>query len=636
MHEKADELLDLLAPDLAQLLLDEDREAFVSRVLARFPNDDPGMMRALAGALYRAMPLPGRGFRQESQVKVGRNEACPCGSGRKYKQCCGEYPEPPLPPADGLLQLVLPHMNRDQWVHFSQHSDIPADFCADLAWHCMHIDKPKKAWEVIKPLSERLDTLGDEHQHAIAYGLDALQALGHDRKRERLMEALCEHPHSRSLRSIGHQRLAMVTMQRDQVTKAKEHLEQARRHDSDQIELHIAELSVLPYLVSEAELRERARFWQKRLQKRFGRQYPYQEMVDDIAERGRAAVEALTGMPVRSIDEVEAEAGPQFESSLPLGDSGVLAAGTGAPGLVDALAELGLTTEVLLAQQVADALHQAMGQTSTRLIPDKTDRERSVIAYDKQFIRLEHQWLEAWYGCAVPASGPLPAPEDDYYASLWFDPMPEWADMLQASPELMGSFQVLGELKHFLSNAPDALFDTADFDIDTTLLVPFSAHRLACLQSLLNEWDGKRPLVDKPALNNGLLDCVHETLSELWSHGFRLAAPRLSEKLLHLLPEDPTGMRFELSGHYALVSNLEGIEWLFQRYGEDTRYPDVAFARLVQLWQQDDTQRVLEHLKLLKRRFPDDLKMLRKGRLDDAPLGAEVWEMNDELCQFLK
>jgi preprotein translocase subunit SecA len=21
--------------------------------------------------------------------KVGRNEACPCGSGKKYKQCCG-------------------------------------------------------------------------------------------------------------------------------------------------------------------------------------------------------------------------------------------------------------------------------------------------------------------------------------------------------------------------------------------------------------------------------------------------------------------------------------------------------------------------------------------------------------------
>ncbi|WP_371685672.1 SEC-C metal-binding domain-containing protein [Tropicimonas sp. IMCC6043] len=28
-------------------------------------------------------PVPFRG------AKVGRNETCPCGSGRKYKRCCG-------------------------------------------------------------------------------------------------------------------------------------------------------------------------------------------------------------------------------------------------------------------------------------------------------------------------------------------------------------------------------------------------------------------------------------------------------------------------------------------------------------------------------------------------------------------
>jgi uncharacterized protein len=26
---------------------------------------------------------------QRTTTKVGRNEACPCGSGKKYKQCCG-------------------------------------------------------------------------------------------------------------------------------------------------------------------------------------------------------------------------------------------------------------------------------------------------------------------------------------------------------------------------------------------------------------------------------------------------------------------------------------------------------------------------------------------------------------------
>jgi len=27
---------------------------------------------------------------RREQPKVGRNDACPCGSGKKYKQCCGQ------------------------------------------------------------------------------------------------------------------------------------------------------------------------------------------------------------------------------------------------------------------------------------------------------------------------------------------------------------------------------------------------------------------------------------------------------------------------------------------------------------------------------------------------------------------
>jgi uncharacterized protein YecA (UPF0149 family) len=30
--------------------------------------------------------------RADQIVKVGRNEACPCGSGRKFKKCCGSAP----------------------------------------------------------------------------------------------------------------------------------------------------------------------------------------------------------------------------------------------------------------------------------------------------------------------------------------------------------------------------------------------------------------------------------------------------------------------------------------------------------------------------------------------------------------
>ena len=36
-------------------------------------------------AEYADGPLP----YEEPPAKVGRNEPCPCGSGKKYKKCCG-------------------------------------------------------------------------------------------------------------------------------------------------------------------------------------------------------------------------------------------------------------------------------------------------------------------------------------------------------------------------------------------------------------------------------------------------------------------------------------------------------------------------------------------------------------------
>jgi preprotein translocase subunit SecA len=44
-----------------------------------------GNEAAMAAALNAPKPAP---FRREDP-KVGRNEPCPCGSGKKYKKCCG-------------------------------------------------------------------------------------------------------------------------------------------------------------------------------------------------------------------------------------------------------------------------------------------------------------------------------------------------------------------------------------------------------------------------------------------------------------------------------------------------------------------------------------------------------------------
>ena len=46
-------------------------------------NAPAGADSAMEAALSAATPI------RRDQPKVGRNEPCPCGSGKKYKKCCG-------------------------------------------------------------------------------------------------------------------------------------------------------------------------------------------------------------------------------------------------------------------------------------------------------------------------------------------------------------------------------------------------------------------------------------------------------------------------------------------------------------------------------------------------------------------
>jgi preprotein translocase subunit SecA len=38
---------------------------------------------------HGTIPISQEGFIREKKEKIGRNAPCPCGSGKKYKKCCG-------------------------------------------------------------------------------------------------------------------------------------------------------------------------------------------------------------------------------------------------------------------------------------------------------------------------------------------------------------------------------------------------------------------------------------------------------------------------------------------------------------------------------------------------------------------
>jgi preprotein translocase subunit SecA len=58
---------------------------FVHPESTRFKDQqEPSVREASLSSLPPERPLP-----VKSEPKVGRNDPCPCGSGKKYKKCCG-------------------------------------------------------------------------------------------------------------------------------------------------------------------------------------------------------------------------------------------------------------------------------------------------------------------------------------------------------------------------------------------------------------------------------------------------------------------------------------------------------------------------------------------------------------------
>jgi len=86
----SDEVRAFIGPVLALELNDDEQDA-EPRMTPKLRADCISLLPASLLGLYAAVRLVTERRRQQParNTKVGRNEPCPCGSGKKYKRCCG-------------------------------------------------------------------------------------------------------------------------------------------------------------------------------------------------------------------------------------------------------------------------------------------------------------------------------------------------------------------------------------------------------------------------------------------------------------------------------------------------------------------------------------------------------------------
>jgi preprotein translocase subunit SecA len=81
----------LIGSDLFDEMIADIRESTVRMVLSAVPQQNirrTEVARPTAAGFAGGKPAPKKASPAKSQ-KVGRNDLCPCGSGKKYKKCCG-------------------------------------------------------------------------------------------------------------------------------------------------------------------------------------------------------------------------------------------------------------------------------------------------------------------------------------------------------------------------------------------------------------------------------------------------------------------------------------------------------------------------------------------------------------------
>lgn len=545
--------LPTLAPQMAQLIA----------------VNGPESERALCGVLFRTVwnhvPRPDHGFRPQPLPKQERNGPCQCGSGKKYKQCCGRF-EGGVPfdtQGLSLLRYVLDD------IPTSAYKDLPfrhlsAEELAFVADQWLQEGRPEKVTFLLVPLLAEVNKLDARHEAAFDLLGDAYLQLGLPEDRDELVERMLD-ARDPTLKSAALQRRCTILSDAGRWTEAWQHFAQAQRLQPDNPALSHLEVIMLAAEGRVEEASERARFWLARLTRQgmLEADDPLLVFLRQMSADPAATLAMMHDEP----DDVDDIFGAADDDAA-----------------AEALGELIDMLDSLPAPESHYALRPHEGSAGE-------------LEADRPLRKLEQQWPEIF---------PVGEIEDLDPAGPWEDTA--WLDWLVDNPLAWQSFHILDDVAAALDDAPAYVPDAPLDDIQTSLL----AHAATLLETVIAanraqacrlEWGW---LENRPALRllAGHIEMLDDKREEL----------RLLEWLVTTLnPNDNHGLRESLAR--LLIDNGRAADALAlcQRYPGDT-LGGMLYARVLALHQLGSLDEALAALIEARRQRPRILATLIAAR----------------------
>ena len=655
-------LMELLDGSVSQILAREDAEEYLRWVTHEtvhrsrmtpdlFDSDDEAISLAttFGRAIWNAFPLPGNGFRPQPLPLPGRNDACPCGSGRKFKVCCGYGPPPPGLDSSSIWPLLIRKLSSDVLDDAICNGHIPAAALIGTAMDYHNENRPKLAVKLLQPLfDESLRHRDEDGEYAFDMLLSLYDDLGWSKKKIELLERVIATARRSPLRAGARQRLAAMRMDQGDIAGSWEAFKLAQRDDPDSPSLGLLEVQLLLAQRKPDVAVDRARFWTRRLRS-LG--YPETEgpmpFLEEVANgpgraMGELGIEISGGAGARLLAWLERVAGrpvPAYrvsdEPPYIIGDD----ARDLETALADRLQELGVPKD-----DVSDVIADMDLPDDPDELPMPKSESQFLLAPDAVQL-LEQEWQDV-FTLGKPFSVNPVGPDEHIWLPMVED---EWMAFLEAYEAAFDSVDILDDL----ANAVQAHEQSLMIGFDEFLLQPLLRRAQAIVVSAVGSANGVRLAwgwtENRPALRSLVnLAFLEERM------GNERGMLDIAEQIIALNPDDNHGLRNMIINDRLRRGDDNAALRLAEEYPADLN-PDIAYGHVLALFRlgrideaEEVTRDAIVDLPkvpryLIAKRIPKpklDAFGVRVGGDDQAWLYRQemrdVWQATPEALDWLK
>lgn len=488
--------------------------------------------------IWNVTPLKSNHYQPKPLPKMGRNDRCYCGSGRKYKQCCQVFEtQIPTLSTEEIWPILIEILSEDELKEVISLKVMPITALIEIAEHAFDDGELEFCCQTLEMLlSDESIALKEAADPAVNLLCNALDDLGEKQRKHERLAALSKSD-DKWKSSSAYQRIASISLDAGKPDKAWDSFKTAQRLTPNSPMLDLLELSLLIGEHKYQQAQQRAKtIKHKWIKNQHDQDYPetfvFIERV--ILEPEKLLLDGYSEQDRQTLDRLQ--------------------------------------SWVLNAEQNPVALDYKLETFKSPAIEtDPFAREtQCFLAPPTAVQRVEKIWLDVFLD-EKPFLTEIMVESKDYFQST-----SEWLSFLEENPLAYNSMSILDDIVTHLQ-----AYEGLDFDPTFDNILNPIYQQVANILAI----GGDEKLYDWSWMENRpLLRILMNQLHACWRRGESRQATSLAQQLLRLNPNDNQGIRSLLMNAYLEQSEYQQAVDLAQIY-DDSFFPEISLGKVLALYQ---------------------------------------------------